>query len=44
MRPSSTSVDPDFAPASAKQNALAYRQHFSWPAIATRFAALLKST
>ncbi len=26
-----------------RQSALVYRQHFSWPAIAARFAALLKS-
>lgn len=25
-------------------NAHAYREHFSWPAIATRFSALLKTT
>jgi glycosyltransferase involved in cell wall biosynthesis len=36
--------DPELRASLRQQNALAYRQHFSWPAIATRFAALLKST
>jgi glycosyltransferase involved in cell wall biosynthesis len=35
--------DPELRTSLRQQNALAYRQHFSWPAIATRFAALLKS-
>jgi len=36
--------DPELRASLRQQNALAYRQHFSWPAIAARFAALLKST
>ena len=35
--------DPELRASLRQQNALAYRQHFSWPAIAARFAALLKS-
>ncbi|MFI5096522.1 MAG: glycosyltransferase [Candidatus Acidiferrales bacterium] len=35
--------DPELRASLRQQNALAYRQHFSWPAIATRFATLLKS-
>ena len=35
--------DPELRASLRLRNALAYRQHFSWPAIATRFAALLKS-
>jgi glycosyltransferase involved in cell wall biosynthesis len=36
--------DPELRASLRQQNALVYRQHFSWPAIAARFAALLKST
>jgi glycosyltransferase involved in cell wall biosynthesis len=36
--------DPDFRANLRQQNALAYRRHFSWPAIAAHFAALLKSS
>ncbi len=36
--------DPELRTSLREQNALAYRQHFSWPAIAARLAALLKST
>jgi len=36
--------DPELRASLRQQNALAYRQHFSWPAIAVRFAALLKSS
>jgi glycosyltransferase involved in cell wall biosynthesis len=36
--------DPELRASLCQQNALAYSQHFSWPAIAARFAALLKST
>jgi len=36
--------DPELHTGLRQQSALAYRQHFSWPAIAARFAALLKST
>ena len=36
--------DPELRASLRQQNALAYRRHFSWPAIAARFAALLKST
>jgi glycosyltransferase involved in cell wall biosynthesis len=35
--------DPELRASLRQQNALAYRQHFSWPAIAARYAALLKS-
>ena len=36
--------DPELRASLRQQNALAYRQDFSWPAIAARFAAVLKST
>jgi glycosyltransferase involved in cell wall biosynthesis len=36
--------DPELRASLHQQSALAYRQHFSWPAIAARFAALLKFT
>jgi len=36
--------DPELRVSLRQQNALAYRRHFSWPVIAARFAALLKST
>jgi glycosyltransferase involved in cell wall biosynthesis len=36
--------DPELRASLRQQSALAYRQHFSWPVIAARFAALLKST
>ena len=36
--------DPELRASLRQQNALAYRQHFSWSAIAARFAALLKSS
>ena len=35
--------DPELRASLRQQNALAYRQHFSWPAIAARFATLLGS-
>src|SRR5208337_4693538 len=35
--------DPELRASLRQLNALVYRQHFSWPAIAARFAALLKS-
>jgi glycosyltransferase involved in cell wall biosynthesis len=36
--------DPELRASLRQQSALAYGQHFSWPAIAARYAALLKST
>jgi len=36
--------DPELRASLRQQSALAYRLHFSWPAIAARFAALLNST
>lgn len=36
--------DPELHAGLRQRSALAYRQHFSWPAIAARFAALLKTT
>ncbi|MGB2676671.1 MAG: hypothetical protein WAN12_06275 [Candidatus Acidiferrum sp.] len=36
--------DPELRASLRRRNALACREHFSWAAIATRFAALLKST
>jgi glycosyltransferase involved in cell wall biosynthesis len=36
--------EPELRASLRQRNAVAYREHFSWPAIAGRFAALLKTT
>jgi len=35
--------DPELRASLRQQSAVAYREHFSWPAIATSFASLLRS-